>query len=145
MPDSVADDDEVTADVATANVALVAPAATVTLAGTVATAVLLLVRDTTAPPLGAAADSVAVPVAPVPPTTVDGLTDTADKVADVAASGVKRRVEENGPKTPAAFRARTRHHTRCAGNPLTNASDTVTVGFARNGADIVDVLSTCTS
>lgn len=134
-----------TAAVVTANVALLAPAATVTLPGIVATAVLLLVSDTTAPPLGAAADSVAVPVAPVPPTTVDGLTETADKVADVAASGVKRRVEENGPKTPAEFRARTRHHTRCAGNPLTIASDTVTVGFARNGADIVDVLSTCTS
>jgi hypothetical protein len=56
---------------------------------------------------------VTVPVDPLPPTTVEGLTDTADNVAGPdAAAGVKRRVEENGPKTPAAFRARTRHHTR---------------------------------
>lgn len=136
----------VTADVVTANVALVAPAAMVTLAGTVATAVLLLVSATTAPPLGAAAVSVAVPVAPLPPTTVEGLTATPDIVAGVdAASGVKRRVEENGPNTPAALRARTRHHRRCAGSPLTIASDTVTVGFATNGAEIVDELSTWTS
>ena len=44
-------------------VALVAPAGTVTLAGTVAAAVLLLISCTTAPPAGAAVFSVAVPVA----------------------------------------------------------------------------------
>ena len=53
--------------------ALVAPAATVTLAGTVATPVLLLDRLTTAPPLGAAALSVTVPVDELPPVTLDGL------------------------------------------------------------------------
>ena len=42
-------------------VALVEPAATVTLGGTVAAFVLLLERVTTAPPEGAAAESVAVP------------------------------------------------------------------------------------
>ena len=55
------------------NVALVAPAATVTLDGTVA-AVELSDRFTTAPPLGAAALSVTVPVEDVPPVTVTGLT-----------------------------------------------------------------------
>jgi hypothetical protein len=58
----------------------VAPAATVTDAGTVAPA-LLLVSVTTAPPDGAAALSVTVPLVDVPPTTEDG-----DKVtAEIAA------------------------------------------------------------
>jgi hypothetical protein len=135
-----------TDDVVAANAALVAPAAMVTLAGTVATAVLLLASETTAPPAGAAAVSVAVPVEPLPPTTVDGLTDTADKAGAAAVPcGVKRRVAENAPKTPAAFRARTRHHTCWAGRPLSVTSDAVTVGFATNGAEMVDVLSTWTS
>jgi hypothetical protein len=135
-----------TDDVVAANVALVAPAAIVTLAGTAATAVLLLESDTTAPPLGAAPVSVAVPVDALPPTTLDGLTLTDDRLAvAVPACGVKRRAAENGPKAPAAFRARTRHQTRCAGSPLTLACDTVTVGFARNGAAMVEVSSTWTS
>jgi hypothetical protein len=46
------------------NVASVVPAATVTLAGTVARAVTELVNVTTDPPAGAAAFSVTVPVAP---------------------------------------------------------------------------------
>ena len=46
--------------VVTVNVALVLPAATVTDAGTLA-AVLLLVSDTVAPPVGAALPSVIVP------------------------------------------------------------------------------------
>ena len=55
------------------NVALVAPAATVTVPGTLA-AVLLSESETTAPPAGAAAFNVTVPWVDVPPTTVDGLT-----------------------------------------------------------------------
>ena len=62
----------VTALVFTGNVALVAPAATVTLDGTVAE-VLLLERLTVAPPLGAAPLSVTVPVEGDPPVTVLGL------------------------------------------------------------------------
>jgi len=64
--------------VVTANVALVAPTATVTLAGTAATNVLSLDSDTTTPPAGAGPLSVTVPVEPLPPTTVEGLTERED-------------------------------------------------------------------
>ena len=66
-----------TVDVLTVNVAVVAPAATVTLAGTVAAAVLLLDSATTAPPTGAATFSVTAPVDEIPPVTAAGfrLTD----------------------------------------------------------------------
>ena len=59
--------------VVTVNVVVVAPAATVTVAGTFAAAVLLLDRITTAPPVGAAWVSVTVPVEEVPPVTEAGL------------------------------------------------------------------------
>ena len=62
------------------NVALVAPAATVTFAGTVAAAVLLLPSVTTAPPAGAALLNVTVPVEEAPPVTAAGLTDTEETV-----------------------------------------------------------------
>ena len=55
------------------NVAVVAPAATVTLAGTCAAAVLLLDRVTTAPPAGAGPFSVTVPMQEFPPTIEVGL------------------------------------------------------------------------
>jgi len=67
--------DASTALVLTVNVALVAPAATVTLDGTLAAAVLLLDSATAAPPDGAAPLSVTVPVEDcVPPTTLVGFT-----------------------------------------------------------------------
>ena len=128
--------------VLTAKLALLAPAATVMLAGTLATAVLLLDSVTTAPPEGAAALKVAVPVAAFGPTTLVGLTATADRLAAaVAARGVKRRVEENGPNAPAELRARTRHHKRCAGKPPIVTWDTLTIWFALNGAEMVELSS----
>jgi hypothetical protein len=72
IPEIVTVLDVVTALVATANVAVVLPAGTVTLPGTVATAVLLLDRVTTAPPAGAAALRVTVPVDVPPPPTLVG-------------------------------------------------------------------------
>jgi len=64
-----------TARVVTVKVELVAPAGTVTLAGTVATLVSLLTSETTVPPLGAGALKVTLPVEGFPPTTVVGLSD----------------------------------------------------------------------
>src|SRR5438477_11350445 len=63
----------VTIFVMTVNVAVVAPAATVTDAGTVAALRLLLVNATTAPPAGAAALSVTVPVLFAPPVRLPGF------------------------------------------------------------------------
>ena len=54
--------------------ALLAPPATGTLAGTVAAEVLSLDKDTTAPPPGAGPLSVTVPVEELPPTTLVGFT-----------------------------------------------------------------------
>jgi hypothetical protein len=66
-----------TATVEIANVADVAPAGTVTLAGTVADG-LLSDSATSTPPVGAAAFRVTRPVEAVPPTTVAGVTATDD-------------------------------------------------------------------
>jgi len=77
--------DVVTTLVPIANVAVVEPCATVTLAGRVATAVLLLESDTANPPAAAAAVSVTVPCDPLPPTTADGLTETAESAAGAGA------------------------------------------------------------
>src|SRR4051794_26115220 len=60
-------------------VAELVPAATVTLAGTVARAGLLLLRLTTEPPVSASSVSVTVPVAGVPPAKLAGLTLTLAK------------------------------------------------------------------
>ena len=68
---------DATAEVVIVKVAVVAPDVTVTLAGTWAAAVLLLVRVTTAPPVGAAAANVTVPIDEVPPITEPGLSVTA--------------------------------------------------------------------
>jgi hypothetical protein len=53
-------------------IALVAPAATVTLTGTLTNAPLLLLSVTTTPPAGAAAPSTTIPRAAAPPTMRDG-------------------------------------------------------------------------
>ena len=72
--------EEVTAVVVRLKVAVVLPAATVTVAGTVAE-VLLLDKVTEIPPVGAAALKVTVPVDELPPVTVVGLSETDNKAA----------------------------------------------------------------
>jgi hypothetical protein len=79
LPVIVAEVTELTAVVLAEKVAVVAPAATVTFAGTVA-APLSLDSVTVAPPAGAALPSVTVPVEETVPTTVLGLNDTDDSV-----------------------------------------------------------------
>ena len=82
--------------------------ATVVVAGTLATAGLLLDSDTTAP-LVAATLMTTVPAAAVPPSTEDGLTSIVDSDAGGGAGwGVKLRTADHAPATPAEFTPRTR-------------------------------------
>jgi hypothetical protein len=77
----------VTEVVVTVNVLLVEPAGTVTLAD-VDAADELSDSATTAPPLGAAALNVTVPVEELPPVTLVGLSETAESVGPVAPDGL---------------------------------------------------------
>ena len=96
-PEIVAVVEMMTIDVFTVNVALMAPAGTVTLDGTLARP-LLLERKTTAPPLGAGALSVTVPVEDPsgPPTTLVGLSVNEVRVG----RGGGATVSEAGRVTP---------------------------------------------
>ena len=80
-----------TETVVTVKFALVAPAATVTLAGTVATLVFALESVTTAPPLGATLVNVTVPCDVLPPTTLVGFRLTDERLAG-GGTGVTVRV-----------------------------------------------------
>ncbi|HEX2729270.1 MAG TPA: hypothetical protein VHM16_05910, partial [Rubrobacteraceae bacterium] len=82
VPMITADCALVTALVETVKVALVEPAGTVTLGGTVAAAVLSLDRSITKPPVGAAEERATVPVAESPPTTSVGLTVSEESDAE---------------------------------------------------------------
>src|SRR3989442_8311499 len=75
----VAEVDAATALVVTVNGALVAPAGTVTLAGTIGAAVLSLDSVPCAPPAGAGPSRVAVPVELLPPVTVVGFTPSEER------------------------------------------------------------------
>jgi hypothetical protein len=86
-PEMVTAVDAATALVLTVNVALVAPAATVTLAGTRATVVLLLESATCAPPVGAGRLNVTAPVDAFPPTTLVGFNASDDNDRDVVVLG----------------------------------------------------------
>jgi hypothetical protein len=74
--------------VVTVKVALVCPAGTVTLAGTVAAAVLLLEIETRTPPLGAGALSATLPVEKDPPMTPAGFSESEVRVGPGGGCGV---------------------------------------------------------
>jgi hypothetical protein len=74
-----------TALVLTVNVALVAPAATVTLEGSLAAVVLLLESVTCAPPDGAGPLNVTVPVEEFPPVTLAGFSESEEREAGAGA------------------------------------------------------------
>ena len=97
-PEMVTAVSAVTDVVVTGNVALVAPAATVTLAGTLAAA-FELNSCTTAPPLGAALWSVAVPIDEVPALTVagDSVTEMSGGVALAGGLTVRARFAALAP------------------------------------------------
>jgi hypothetical protein len=80
--------DAATALVLTVNVALVAPAATVTLEGTLAVVVLLLESATWAPPAGAGPLSVTVPVEDCAPTTLIGISVNEESVGGGGGAGI---------------------------------------------------------
>jgi hypothetical protein len=77
--------DVVTTLVVTVNVAVVAPAATVTLAGVVADA-LLSAKVTTTPPAGAGPVMVTVPVEELPPIRLAGFMETAESATGLIVS-----------------------------------------------------------
>src|SRR5687767_7272642 len=137
VPVIVADVDAVTDDVLTTNVALKAPAGTVTLVGTVAALVLLLDSVTTAPPDGAALVRLAVPCEVLPPTTLAGLSAMpASDGAWVKAPGVKRRTEDQAPAVPAELRPRTRHQCRRPALSVEAVNcDAVTIRSATSGLE----------
>jgi hypothetical protein len=132
--------------VRTANVAEVAPAGTVTVAGTAAEAAALLVRVTTAPPAGAGSRSVTVPTAATPPVTRPGCsvteTGSAGSTVRVAqrttpakraatATGVAARVRLVSTENVAvvSFGAiRTHGGTRAAGLSLVSATSSPPAG-----------------
>jgi hypothetical protein len=92
--DTVAEVAKITPDVLTVNVALVAPAGTVTLEGTLA-APLLLERAIFAPPAGAGPLKVTVPVEDcAPPITLVGFRVSEETVGSEAGAGVTVRVAD---------------------------------------------------
>jgi hypothetical protein len=124
----------VTDFVVTVKLALVAPAATVTVAGTVAAAVLLLTSVTVAPPEGAALVKVTMPCEEFPPTSAAGLSASAESAVEPGCGdvdcGVNLLAADQGPDTPAELTPCTRHQSLLAGRELLVNAETLTVAPA---------------
>ena len=138
----------VTDFVVTVKFALLAPAAIVTLAGTVAADVLLLASVTDAPPAGAALVKVTVPCEAFPPITEVGVSVSAESVGELGGGGdvdctVNLRTVDHGPATPAELMPRTRHQSLFAGRELFVNCDTFTVAPATSGAENLLSSSIC--
>jgi hypothetical protein len=131
--------DALTEEVATVKVALAAPAGTVTLAGTLATAELLLESATTAPPDGAAPLNVTVPWEALPPVTLVGFSARADRETVGDGAGplltLTLLVEDHAPGVPDELCPRTRHQTGVCGRLLLVNSDGMTVWFTMMGEE----------
>src|SRR5206468_3182863 len=89
-PEIVTEVENTTMLVFTVKVAVVDPAATVMLGGTLAADGLLLERDTTAPPLGAGPFRVTVPVEEKPPVTVVGFSVSDERTGGITVSEAVR-------------------------------------------------------
>ena len=128
----------VTDFVVTVKFVVVAPAATATLAGTVAADVLLLESVTDAPPDGATPVKVTVPCEELPPTTEVGLSASVESVGELGGGGadctVNLRAADHVPATPAELMPRTRHQSLLAGSALLVNWETLTVALAMSGA-----------
>ena len=108
---------------------------TVTVAGTLATAGLLLDRVTTAPFAGAGVLRTTVPDELLPPTTVAGLMSIVESTAGGgAACGVKLRTADHGPATPALFTPRTRQKWVAVERSVVAYIESVTVASRSRGA-----------
>src|SRR5215813_1710741 len=124
-----------TVDVVMLTVDVKLKAGTVVVAGTLATAGLLLVNDTRAPPSGALVLSVTVLVDEVGPFTLDGFVSIVASVGGGGAGcGVKLKTADQGPATPALFTARTRQKCCVVARPLARACAAVTVRSRSSGA-----------
>jgi hypothetical protein len=124
----------VTAEVETTNVPVKPFGATVVVAGTLATAGLLLYSEIT-PPSVAATSVTAVPLDPSPPTTVEGLRPRVDSCAGGgAACGVKLRTVDHAPATPAELTPRTRQKCVVVASPDVENCDAVTLWSRTKGA-----------
>src|SRR5262245_37692894 len=110
------------------------PVGTVTVAGTLATAGLLLERAMTVVS-GAATLTMTVPLDSSPPATVVGFTSRfVNDVGGGAGSGVKLLVAENAPGVPAVLIPRTRQNRFVFGKPPARNDDDVTVCVRTSGA-----------
>src|SRR5271169_4932648 len=122
-----------TAVVVIVKFAVMALAGTVTLAGTVATAVLPLERLTTAPAAGAGPRKVTVPWALVPPTTIAGFTVTCASVgggslAEAVPSTLISATEVHGLPCSSSTATRRMYCPVVCGNAICSADGTLAPG-----------------
>jgi len=108
-----------TGEVVIVNVAVKLLSGASTVAGTLATAGLLLDSAISAPPNGAPTLNTTVPLEASAPTTVEGFVENVDSVASGgAASGVKVRTTDHGPATPSVLTPRTRQKCCVVARPV---------------------------